>query len=217
MKLIISGTTGVGKTTTVNLIKEHYEKLNKKVVVLSEMILESPFFDLFYNNLMSWGFLSQIEFVLNRFKQWIKVEEKYKNINSNDYLIIYDRCFVEDIIFAELENVKDSIPNSLTESYRIIYLELIDKIKSYDKPDFFILLKANYETVKERQFGQRNRLEENLIDSSFWKDLYNKYYLNERYKKFFKSNCKNFITLNTNDLNPQEVKNKITKYIETKK
>jgi len=51
MKLIISGTTGVGKSTTINILKKHYQSIGKKVVVLGELVVDNPFFDLYFDDL----------------------------------------------------------------------------------------------------------------------------------------------------------------------
>ncbi|NQX83432.1 MAG: deoxynucleoside kinase [Mycoplasmataceae bacterium] len=217
MKLIISGTTGVGKSTTVNLVKKHYENLGKEVVILSELVIESPFFDLFYQSLEKWSFLGQIEFVLARFKQWIIIEEKYKNSDSNNYVIIYDRFFLEDLIFAELKGVRNAVPNQLSKTYRVIYDELVSKINEYEKPDFFILLRASFDTISERQFKQRGRKQErndeNNINNKFWQDLYYRYYGAKKYRKIFKNYTKNFVEIDTDDNTPKEVLNKVIKYI----
>ncbi len=217
MKIIISGTSGVGKSTTVKLVEEHYRKLGKEVVVLSELVLESPFFDLFYQSLEKWSFLGQIEFVLTRFKQWLEIEELYKEKDPNDYVIIYDRTFYEDLVFAELKNVRNAITKDNQVSYKIIYDELLSKVELYEKPDFFILLRATFDTVADRQFGQRGREqesnEENNIDTKFWQDLYYRYYGAKKYRKIFKENVKNFVEIDTDDSTPDEVVDKVVKYI----
>ena len=221
MKLIISGTTGVGKSTTVKLVREYYENLGKEVVVLSELVVDSPFFELFYDSLESWGFLAQIEFVLGRFKQWLEIEELYKDKDKNDYVIIYDRHFLEDLIFADLKSVRNAIPNQISKTYKVIYEELINKINDYEQPDFFILLRATFDTVADRQFNQRGREEEinedNNINNKFWQDLYYRYYGSKKYRSLFKENCKNFVELDTDDSNPQQVLSKVIKYIEKRK
>lgn len=216
MKIIISGTTGVGKSTTVKLLKDHYTKIGKEVIVLSELVLESPFFPLFYENLEEWGFLGQINFILERFKQWLEIEEKFSNDNNN--IIIYDRHFLEDLIFSELKGVRNALPTQISIAYNIIYNELISKIEKYEKPDFFILLRATFDTVVERQFSKRGRKEEknnqNNINNKFWQDLYYRYYGAKKYRKIIKENVKNFVEIDTDDSDPNDVKNKIIKYIE---
>ena len=218
MKLIISGTTGVGKSTTVNLVREHYENLGKEVRILSELVVESPFFDLFYNNLEGWSFLAQIEFILGRFKQWVSIEDEYAGKDPSTYVIIYDRHFIEDLVFAELKNVRDAVSSHLTNSYKDLYNVLIKKIDLYEKPDFFILLKASFDTIAERQFIQRGREqetnEENNIDNKFWQDLYYRYYGSKKYRNIFKTKTKNFVEIDTDDCTPNEVLNKVTRYID---
>lgn len=218
MKMVISGTTGVGKSTTVELVKKHYENMGKEVKVLSELVVESPFFNLFYESLEGWSFLGQIEFVLGRFKQWIAIEENYRNKDPKSYVIIYDRHFLEDLIFAELKNVRSAVPAQLSRAYEVIYNQLVEKISLYEKPDFFVLLKATFDTVAERQFTQRGRKqesnEENNIDNKFWQDLYYRYYGSKKYRKIFKDNAKDFVEIDTDDSNPTEVLKKVTKYVE---
>ncbi len=217
MKLVISGTSGVGKSTTVALAKKHYEEQGKEVVVLTEMVLESPFFNLFYEDLAKWSWLGQIEFILTRFKQWIDIEERYKDVDPDTYVIIYDRTFMEDLIFAELKNVRLAVPSFHQKAYKIMYDDLVDKIDMYEKPDFFILLRATFDTVAERQFGQRGREqesnEENNIDTKFWQDLYYRYYGAKKYREIFRSHSKHFVEIDTDYSTPDEVLESITKYI----
>ncbi len=221
MKIIISGTSGVGKSTTVKLAQEYYEKQGKEVVVLPELVVESPFFDLFYENLEKWSWLGQIEFVLTRFKQWLAIEEEYKDKDPESYVIIYDRTFYEDLVFAELKNVRNAVTAYNQHAYKIIYDELLNKVREYEKPDFFILLRATFDTVAERQFGQRGREqesnEENNIDTKFWQDLYYRYYGAKRYRKIFKEHTKHFVEIDTDDCAPEEVLDKVTKYIGKRK
>ncbi len=217
MKLVISGTSGVGKSTTVQLTKEHYEKQGLEVVVLKEMVLESPFFNLFYEDLSKWSWLGQIEFVLTRFKQWLDIEERYKDVDPSTYVIIYDRTFMEDLIFAELKNVRNAVPSFHQKAYKVLYDDLVDKIEMYEKPDFFVLLRASFDTVAERQFGQRGREqesnEENNIDTKFWQDLYYRYYGAKTYREIFRKHSKHFVEIDTDYSTPVEVLEKVTKYI----
>ncbi len=218
MKIIISGTSGVGKSTTVDLVAEHYRKEGKDVEVLTEKVLESPFFPLFYDNLAKWSWIGQLEFVLTRFKQWFDVEERYKDKDPNSYVVIFDRTFMEDLIFNELKNVRNAVPDFFSESYRVLYDELLAKIKEFEKPDFFILLRATFDTVAERQFQQRGRAEEqneeNNIDTKFWQDLYYRYYGAKKYREIFKEHSKHFVEINTDDSPPDEVVDNIARYIE---
>lgn len=215
MKLIISGTTGVGKSTTVKLLKTELEKLGKEVHVASELVVDSPFLSLFFESLVEWGFLAQLDFLLQRFGQWVEFEKKYQTDNSN-IVIIYDRHFLEDIIFSQLINVRQAVPAPLQNVYHHVYEELISKMQTYydfNQPDFFIMLKATFDTVKIRQFEHRNRELEDLFSQKYWQDLYYRYYSKSTYRKLFVENTKNFVEINTDDLDPNEVVAKILKYI----
>ncbi len=221
MKIIISGTSGVGKSTTVKLVAEYYRNQGKEVEVLTEKVLESPFFTLFYNNLSKWSWLGQIEFVLTRFKQWFDVEDRYEGKDPDSYVVIFDRTFMEDLIFNELKNVRNAVPDFFSEAYRVLYDELLEKVEQFEKPDFFILLRATFDTVAERQFNQRGREEEqneeNNIDTKFWQDLYYRYYGAKKYRKIFKDYSKHFVEIDTDDTPPDEVVKNITKYISKRK
>jgi deoxyadenosine/deoxycytidine kinase len=53
MKIVISGTTGVGKSTTVNNLKNYYQRKGKKVIIMGEILIESPYFDLYFNDFIN--------------------------------------------------------------------------------------------------------------------------------------------------------------------
>ncbi len=214
MKIVISGTTGVGKSTTVNLLKEHYEKKGKKVTLLTELVVDSPFFSLYFEDLEGWWLHASLDFLLGRFKQWFKIETDLKNKNPMENVVIFDRMFLEDIIFSDLTRVKNSKSLLINEAFMEFYNTLIDKISDFEKPDFFILLKASFDTVSERQFDIRGRKVEENFESKYWQDLYYRYYGTKKYRNIFKENSKHFVEIDTDDCTPGEVLNKITKYIE---
>lgn len=218
IKIIISGTTGVGKSTAVNLVKKHYEKEGKDVLVLGELVVDNPYFNLYFKEINSWGFLAQMDFLLQRFKQWMIIEESIKNTKENENkVIIYDRHFFEDLIFSELNLIKDTKVKMLSNVQKQVFKELLEKIDIYEKPHFFISLKASFSTIKERQFVQRKRKEEELFDNKYWQDLYFRYYGSKKYKVVFKKYSNHFVEIDTDDLTPDEVVEKITKYIDKRK
>jgi deoxyadenosine/deoxycytidine kinase len=53
MKIVISGTTGIGKSTTVNFIKKYYQQKGKKVCVIGELVVDNPYFDLYFDDLQN--------------------------------------------------------------------------------------------------------------------------------------------------------------------
>ena len=50
MKIVISGTTGVGKSTAVKKLQKYYKAKGKEVILRGELILDSPYFNLYFND-----------------------------------------------------------------------------------------------------------------------------------------------------------------------
>lgn len=211
MKLVISGTTGVGKSTTVSLLKERLEAKGRKVVVVGEMVVASPYFDYFFNDMASWGFLAQLDWVLERYKHFIEIESIAEK--NKDTIYIFDRHFLDDKIFSELFWVKQNLSSFQSNAYKYVFDMLVRQNKTLKKEiDYFILLKADFEVVQERM-KIRGRDQEEKFNIKFWKDLYWRYYSSSEYKKMFKSNTNNFLELITSDKNPSQVVDAIVKYI----
>ncbi len=210
MKIVISGTTGVGKSTTVKLLKKKLELMGKKVTVAGELVVDSPYFNLYFNDLAEWGALAQLDFLLERFKQYIELEIKLQD--NPDQVIIFDRHFLEDKIFSHLKAVKAAVSAFDTNIHNIIWQELVDKIQDFDKPDYFVLLKADFDIVEDRM-KKRGRSQEEKFNQRYWQDLYWRYYNSNKYRTIFKDYSKNFLELSTDDTNPEQVVENIIKYI----
>ncbi|AHK22564.1 Deoxyadenosine/deoxycytidine kinase [Candidatus Hepatoplasma crinochetorum Av] len=210
MKIVISGTTGVGKSTTVNNLKNYYQRKGKKVIIMGEILIESPYFDLYFNDFINWSFLAQIDFLFERFHQFIEVEQKYKN--DKNIIIIYDRHFIEDKIFSELRLIKKTRSDKLGKAYKQIYNSMLDKINLFEKPDFFIVLRASFDVIMKRM-EKRNREQEKKFDREYWQDLYYRYYAKKANKDIFRKYSKKYLELDTDYLAINEVTKKIIKYI----
>lgn len=210
MKIVISGTTGVGKSTAVNNLKKYYQKEGKKVIIMGEILVYSPYFDLYFNNFSTWNFLAQLDFLFERFHQFIEIEQKYKN--HKDVVIIYDRHFIEDKIFSELKLIKKGRTKKLDDAYKNVYNSMLDKISLFEKPDFFIVLRASFDVIMERM-KKRNRLEEKKFDREYWQDLYYRYYSKKANKDIFRKYSKKYVELDTDYLTVDQVTENIIKYI----
>lgn len=210
MKIVISGTTGVGKSTAVNNLKNYYQKKGKKVIIMGEILVYSPYFDLYFNNFSTWNFLAQLDFLFERFHQFIEIEQKYKD--HKDIIIIYDRHFIEDKIFSELKLIKKGRTKLLDDAYKNVYNSMLDKINLFEKPDFFIVLRASFDVIMERM-QKRNRSEEKKFDREYWQDLYYRYYSKKANKDIFRKYSKKYVELDTDYLTIDEVTENIIKYI----
>lgn len=210
MKIVISGTTGVGKSTAVNNLKNYYQKKGKKVIIMGEILVYSPYFDLYFNNFSTWNFLAQLDFLFERFHQFIEIEQKYKD--HKDIVIIYDRHFIEDKIFSELKLIKKGRTKLLDDAYKNVYNSMLDKIILFEKPDFFIVLRASFDVIMERM-QKRNRSEEKKFDREYWQDLYYRYYSKKANKDIFRKYSKKYVELDTDYLKIDEVTENIIKYI----
>ena len=211
MKIIITGTTGVGKSTTVDILESLLKKQNKPVIRIGELVVHSEFFDYFFKNMSSWGYPSQISFLLDRFKQWVEVEKKINNYIPGA-VNIFDRHFLDDLIFSELYWVKQNLSNIDSIGYKIIYEELLAKLQVAEKIDYLFLLRADFEVIKDRMI-KRGRSNEVSFNTKYWIDLYEKYYDDEKYRNHFQRYAKKMITIDTSHKNPEEVAKEIFNYL----
>ncbi len=215
MKIIITGTTGVGKSTVVELLETKLKKSKRPVIRMGELVVNSEFFDYYFENLSEWGFLSQTSFLLDRFKQWIEVEHKINNYVENA-INIFDRHFLDDLIFSELDEIKETTSNIETIAYKVVYEELLKKLENAKKIDFLFLLKADFDVIAERM-RKRGRENETAFEVDYWKDLYYRYYEEERYQKHFQRYSKKMIIIDTTHKNPLEVVKEIISYLDLDK
>ncbi|BDV03699.1 MAG: deoxyguanosine kinase [Candidatus Hepatoplasma scabrum] len=214
MRIVISGTVGVGKSTVSELLFKELQKTNY-LNLLKEETVKSIYLDYYYKNPQEWAFISQLDFLLGRFKQWLldeKRREQFLDRNKN-YITIYDRHFLDDYVFAELHTIKENISNMNSITYQAIYKELIDKMNFLEaRPNYFFLLTANFDEIIKR-FKNRNRSVEKSVDLNYWKDLYHNYYQRPMIQNHFKRNVENFIIIDTLNKSPEQVKDEILSHI----
>ncbi len=211
MRIVISGTVGVGKSTVCDLIVQELDNVNIENNYLKEETVESVFLKLFYESPKEWAYLAQLNWVVKRFEQWL-VNEEFLKDKKNHYTI-YDRHFLDDYIFAEMHTAKENISSYLSLSYQVQYQEILKKMADKDKqPDYVFLLKAPLDVVLKRLKG-RGRESEVDANIEYWKELYDNYYIKPHFRHHFEKNCKNLIVIETENLTPEEIKNKICSII----
>ena len=147
--IAIEGCIGAGKTSLVNLLGEQFD-----AQIVREVDDENPFIDKFYQDRDSFGFQTQIFFLLNRYNQYMKLTQRdlFSSVALVDYLFHRDR------LFAAL-NLKDQE----LKLYDQVYSLLSNKVP---KPDLVIFLQANSDVLRSR-IEKRAREYESFMDPDY--------------------------------------------------
>ena len=213
MRVVISGTVGVGKSTTTEILIQKLKAKKWEVSHLTEKTSDSPYLVHFYAEPSKWAFIAQLDFLFERFKQWL-IDEKDRKTKENKVITVYDRHFIDDYIFAELHSIKENISNINSITYQVVYKELLDKLQEYNAiPDYFFLLEADLSTIVER-LHKRGREEEKETNENYWKELYDSYYIKPKFKYHFNKYNKEVVRINTENKEPKVVAEEILEKIE---
>ncbi len=202
MNIIISGTVGVGKSTTFAKIKEILSTKAIPAVFKDEKIgTNNPMISLFYENRPEWSFLIQIDFLLDRFKAAI-------NFDTKEQLYFYDRHFLDDYVWMKLPTVENDMSKFQINMYHQLSTFLIQKLTNRSQVDYIFLLKASLEeTIKRIQ--KRGRKEELITNHRYWEELYDKYYHDLEVTNYFQNHTKHFFVIDIDKLDPKSVATKI--------
>ncbi|MGC8717604.1 MAG: deoxynucleoside kinase [bacterium] len=133
MLLSIEGPIGVGKTSLTNIIAENLRELN--FIKIYELSQRNIYLDRFYIDVKRYAFPTQIEFLINRFWQWRKIQDLKGNV-------VCDYFFFKDEIFACMNLEGEDI-----NLYRRIFNLMVHHIKP---PDYLVYLTASPSTLLER-------------------------------------------------------------------
>lgn len=160
MLLSIEGPIGVGKTSLARII---VNELGFKGIY--ELSYKNPYLNDFYNDIERYSFPIQIEFLVNRFRQWKLIQDTRENL-------VCDYFFYKDEIFAQMNLREEDI-----RLYRRIYNQMLKHIKP---PDYVVYLSASPEVLIER-IEKRGRVYERSIKYEYLSNLYNHYedYMNK--------------------------------------
>lgn len=169
MNIIITGCTGVGKTTIAKKLKQ---ELN--AILIEEPIIQNNFLVDSYNNPSRYGVLSQITFMLS----FAKLQDNW-NVSLNNYLI-QERC-ISDCLFIFAKNLllRGKIEEREFDLLQNLHDYLISK--TLNNIDRFIYLSAPVKTIEER-LRLRGREFESKIDLDFiyiQSDLYDQWFNNK--------------------------------------
>ncbi len=212
MRIVISGTVGVGKSTTTNELNKKLQAAGWTVQHLTEKTADSPYLGHYYAEPAKWAFVAQLDFLMERFKQWL-VDEKQRKEAGDKVITVYDRHFIDDYIFAELHSIKENISNINSIVYQTVYKELLDKlVESQTQPDYFFLLEAGLSTIVDR-LHKRGRDAEKDTDEEYWRELYESYYVKPKFKYHFEKYNKSVISIDTENKTPEQVADELFEII----
>ena len=175
--IAIEGCIGAGKTSLVNLLGKQSD-----AQVVRELDSENPFISKFYQDRDSFGFQTQVFFLLNRYKQYTGLSQR--DLFSS--VVLVDYLFHRDRLFASL-NLKDQE----LKLYDQIYSLLSNKVP---KPDLVIFLQASTDILRSR-VEKRGREYEAYMDPSYL-DSVNKSFNNY----FFYYAETPLLVINTNEI-----------------
>ena len=175
--IAIEGCIGAGKTSLVNLLGKQFD-----AQVVRELDSENPFINKFYQDRDSFGFQTQVFFLLNRYKQYMGLSQR--DLFSS--VVLVDYLFHRDRLFASL-NLKDQE----LKLYDQIYSLLSNKVPT---PDLVIFLQASTDILRSR-VEKRGREYEAFMDPSYL-DSVNKSFNNY----FFYYAETPLLVINTNEI-----------------
>ena len=194
--LSLAGAHGVGKTTVFNLLKK-IMKDNNKFKFFPERYVKKPPFP-FGSPDKQIGFRSELHFL----QQLIRRNQNILNFddNYNGRIIILDRTPLCVLVYSKSLNLQEKDYNLILDTYKSIKW----------KEDYIIYLTAKPETILKR-ITQRGSLD---IIRKEWNEDDKNYLLKilSYYKQFLSART-NIFTINTENLNPDDVVNKIRNII----
>ena len=181
--IAVEGCIGAGKTSLVKLLGDQFD-----AQMVLEVDEENPFIDKFYQDRETFGFQTQIFFLLNRYNQYTGLAQR--DLFSS--VVLVDYLFQRDRLFAAL-NLKEQE----LKLYDQIYTLLSNKAP---KPDLVIFLQASTDILRTR-VDKRGREYEAFMDPDYL-DAVNKSFNNF----FFYYSDTPLLVINTNDIDFVEKK-----------
>ena len=156
----VDGPIGVGKTTLVEMLAQHFEG----VKILEDV--ENPFLEAFYRDRPGTAFQTELYFLLTRYKQQLDMVqgELFEPIRIADY------TFAKSRLFAYLNLVDDEL---------MLFDKLYDLLEPQLRgPDLLIFLTADVQTCMARIHKRQRAIEQNISANYLGQliEAYNHYY-----------------------------------------
>lgn len=138
--ITVSGNTGAGKSTLVNLIREKARQEGIDVVCINERILHHPLTMLMFHFPGDYGLLIQLEFMIHRhllLYRWL----------SLGLIVVIERSHLDDRLF--MDHLLEA--NHVTSEEHSAYIELANILdRKIQDPDIYIYLDVKPEISMER-------------------------------------------------------------------
>ena len=130
--IAVEGTIGVGKTSLAKILSE---ELQGRLVL--EEFEGNPFLRDFYNDRKRWAFQTQINFLISRYYQQLRLQQ----VDLFADKIISDYMFAKDKLFAQ---------TSLDDNEMLLYKKLATIFeKNITYPDLVIFLQSDVDRLME--------------------------------------------------------------------
>jgi len=174
--IAVSGNTGAGKSTLINIVAKELEKhLRRDVIALNERHFHHPLLRKMFENPKEYAFGIQLNFLLQRYLC-------LKNLLMSGFVVMSERSHYDDMLF--LEHHFDQ--NNISTYERKLYSELSEHVRQQlPIPDIWLLLDVSPVVSRKRiddaeANGERPKefpndiIKQEFIDS--WYKKYNKFF-----------------------------------------
>ena len=169
MYIGIAGNIGCGKTTLTEMLAEHYQWEPRY-----ETVVDNPYMDDYYKDLLRWSFAMEVFFLKERFKDVL-------DFSHSENTVIQDRTLHEGVfVFTANNYSQGNMSDRDFETYMELYEIMVEKVKL---PDLMIYLRASVPHLVEN-IQKRGRVCEQKIPIEYLQGL------NERYDDFIRNKYK---------------------------
>lgn len=170
----MSGTIGAGKSTLCENLSLARSKLPKSLswIVIREPVTTNPYLEDFYKDPERWAFAAQVFMVSHRFQQALALTGAPPPASTGPSergtvfvggTVLLDRCFHEDVVFAEVNHEMGNISDRDFETYLHLY-ESFCKVVA--PPEVMVYLRVPVSVALDR-IRQRGRASEQVISEEY--------------------------------------------------
>ncbi|MGZ3866232.1 MAG: deoxynucleoside kinase [Bacteroidia bacterium] len=190
--ICIEGNIGIGKTTLVKNLSEHF-----KTETLLEEFDDNPWLPLFYKNPTETALILENSFLTDRSKQLLRVKSGVKLFSDYclDKCLLFTKVNLQPKEFKQYQKLHETVSKNIT------------------RPDLVICIHSKTEHLLEN-IKRRNRSYERAIDPAYLDKL------NKSYKKYFSAErpyyILNIFTKKLNDKQYEKIFKEVVSFLQQK-